>query len=286
MNNLPLRGAGIGLRLAHAHALLDMPEAQAPSWIELLADNHLSPATTRIAQQLAERYPVVLHCVGMNLGSVDPLDLGYLDQIKRLISLLDPIHVSDHLAFTGLDGVHHHDLWPIPHTHDAITHVSARIEFVQAHLGQHLHVENISTYARHDADHMSEVDFLTSIARESGCGLILDLNNLVVNQHNHGSCALTTMHALLHCPIAYVHLAGHSVQDQWLIDAHDSPPGDEVWALYREALNVRADLPALIEWDAKLPAAEILCEHARHAEQLMTHSHITPSHSLKQGAMP
>lgn len=266
-----LRGAGIGLRLDHAQALLklDPTSTHAPDWLELLADNHFSPAAERLAIELSRRYPVVLHCVGMNLGSCDPLDHAYVARVKRLSDATNPVHVSDHLAFTGLDGAYHHDLWPLPHTHSMVEHVSQRIQEVQTRLGRRLYVENISTYARYEQDCMSEGDFVRAIAQRTQCGIILDLNNLVVNQHNHASCARTALRTLLECPVGYVHMAGHTAQDAWLIDSHDCPPNQEVWDLYAQVLTHDSKTPALIEWDADLPDLSELLGHTAHIRTLM-----------------
>ncbi len=268
--NGSLHGAGVGARGPHLDALRARTAASpdAPSWLELLADNHLDPVSARVASSLARRYPVAVHAVGMNLGGVDPVDARYLDRLAALIDLVDPVHVSDHVAFTALDGVHHHDLWPLPHTREVALHVAARVREVQERLGRRVLVENISTYARHAEDDLTEDAFLTTIVEAAGCGLVLDLNNLWVNQHNHGEDALEVLRRLPLDRVGYVHLAGHTRSGDLLIDTHDAPVCDAVWGLYSELQRLAPGTPALIEWDDDLPTFDVMVDHVQRAEAL------------------
>ncbi len=266
-----LHGAGVGARGSHLDALRATTAAsdEAPSWLELLADNHFDPISRHVAGSLAARYPVTVHAVGLNLGGVDPVDARYLDALSELVDAVDPAHVSDHVAFTALDGVHHHDLWPLPRTREVARHVAARVRCVQDRLGRRMLVENVSAYVRHAEDELTEDAFLTELVEAADCGLILDLNNLWVNQHNHDEDALEVLSRLPLERVGYVHLAGHTARGGLLIDTHDAPVCEEVWALFAELQRLAPGTPALIEWDDDLPTFDVMVEHVARAESLM-----------------
>lgn len=262
-------GAGLGARATHMSELLELSEDDAPAWLELLADNHLHGPQDPMLDALAERYPIALHCVGMNLGGVDPLDDAYLERVRALANRLGAVHISDHLAVTALDGVRFHDLWPVPCDPVSADHIAARIARVQEILGQTILVENVSSYARYEEDTLEEAEVLEHISSSTGCGLILDVNNLWVNQHNHGVSAEAALSTVPLDRVGYIHLAGHTARGELLIDTHDHPVAPEVWALFSCVQHMRPGIPALLEWDDALPPLPTLLGEVYHARDLM-----------------
>ncbi len=264
-----IAGAGLGARAPHMSALLDLPEARAPRWLEVLADNHLHGPHDPVLDALAERYPIALHCVGMNLGGVDPLRLGYLESVRALARRLGAVHISDHLAVTALADVYFHDLWPVPRHLGSAEHIAARVTRAQDVLEAPILIENISTYARHEADELEDAEVMNHILDMTGCGLILDVNNLWVNQHNHGESATHVIEALALGRVGYIHLAGHTERGDLLIDTHDAPVCPEVWSRFEDVQRRHPGIPALLEWDDDLPELSELMTHVSHAQSIL-----------------
>ncbi len=261
-----LVGTGVGLRGPHVPALL----AEAPDvpWFELLTDNHLAdrgPLRFQ-AEAIASRYPVALHGVGMNLGGVDPLDSDYLARVGALADRLGAVHVSEHLAFTAHAGRQLHELLPLPYTEECLFHVAARVRQVQDVLGASLVVENVSTYLRYRHDARHELEFLAALVAETGCRLLLDVNNLVVNAANHGGDPETGLEAVPWHAVAEIHVAGHETRGELLLDTHSRTVSERVLALLGRALAHVPDAPVLVEWDRDLPTLDVLLEEARRAE--------------------
>jgi uncharacterized protein (UPF0276 family) len=261
-----LSGTGVGLRGPHVPTLLETEPAVA--WFELLTDNHLAPrGPLRFqAEAIAERYPVALHGVGLNLGGVDPLDRDYLGQVHALARGLGAVHVSEHLAFTAHAGRHLHELLPLPYTDECLLHVARRVRQVQDVLGAPLLVENISTYLEFRDDAMHELEFLSALVGETGCRLLLDVNNLVVNAANHDRGATEGFAGLPWDAVAEIHVAGHEARGELLLDTHSRPVPDGVLALLAEALRHDPQIPVLVEWDRDLPSVEVLLAEAARAE--------------------
>jgi uncharacterized protein (UPF0276 family) len=214
-------------------------------------------------------YPLSLHGVGLSLGSTDPLDREHLRRLKRLVDRCEPAFVSEHLSWGSVQGTHLNDLLPMPMTEEALRHMIARVGEVQDYLGTRILIENPSTYLRFAGAELKEWEFLGALAATADCGLLLDVNNVYVSAQNHGFDAGTYVSTLPRARVCELHLAGHARkrcgEREILIDTHSSPVCDAVWDLYEFALDCFGPVPTLIEWDAELPALEILLAEAAKA---------------------
>lgn len=216
-----------------------------------------------ILDQIAERYPIIMHGVSMSLGSSDPLDFDYLRKLRLLARDTNALWVSDHLCWTGVLGHNSHDLLPIPLNDESLRHVVDRIRVVQDFLQRPLIVENPSTYVTFADSTMTEWEFLTRMAEDSGCGLLLDVNNVYVSSVNHEFDAREYVQSVPHDRIVQMHIAGHSTFPTHLIDTHDHPVIDPVWKLYELAHRLTGGTATLLEWDAEIPSFPVV-----HAEVL------------------
>ena len=216
--------------------------------------------------RIAERWPLAMHGVSLDIGGNTPLDRDYLRDLAKLARRARPAIVSDHLCWTRAAGTQLHDLLPLPQTGACVRHVAARVRQVQDALGMRIALENVSSYLRFAGDEMDEETFLSAIVAESGCALLLDVNNVYVNARNHGFDAFAFLDALPRDAVVQLHLAGHGEDAQGsglLIDTHDAPVCDEVWALYAHARRRFGEVPAMIERDDHIPPlAELLDELA------------------------
>lgn len=257
-------GAGIGLRPAHLHEVLQT--GPAIPWFEIHSCNFLGGGLNReLLQQIGSNYPLSCHGVNLNLGGTDPLDLDYLQNLRRLIDDIKPMMVSEHACFCAHQGRYYHDLLPVPFTEAAARHMAARIQQVQDYLGRRILVENVSRYINYPTSPLSEAEFLTMICELADCNLILDLNNSYVNQHNLGEDARQFITDLPLERIGEVHVAGFSNIEGQLIDTHSTNVSDEVWQLYRDTIEQLATVPCLIEWDSELPPLATLLQEQRKA---------------------
>lgn len=262
-----LTGFGLGLRPQHYAALLDGPD-DAVDWLEIVSENFLVDGgrPLRMFDRFAERWPLAMHGVALNIGGSDPIDRDYLCALGKLAKRAKPAIVSDHLCWSRHRGVQMHDLLPLPQTGDIVRHVAARVREAQDALGMRIALENVSSYLRFAGDEMDEAAFLSAIVAESGCALLLDVNNVYVNAHNHGFDAFAFLDALPRDSVAQIHLAGHSedaLGSGLLIDTHDAPVCDGVWNLYAHALQRFGAIPSMIERDDHIPPlAESLAELA------------------------
>lgn len=259
---------GLGLRPAHYREIFARPPAV--DYFEIITDNFLGDALPprRNLARVRERYPIVLHGVGLNLLGHAPLDERYIDAVARLADAVDAPFVTDHLCWTGAHGVHHHDLLPAPYTDDLVAFAAERARDVQARLGRPLGLENLSTYVELTASTMPEHEFYTRVVREAGCWLMLDINNVYVSSVNHGFDPHAYLDAIDYARVLQVHLAGHTrLDDGTLIDTHDGPVADAVWALYARAYREHGPFPTLVEWDAAIPPLpEVLAQLERARE--------------------
>ncbi|AZN35708.1 MNIO family bufferin maturase [Iodobacter ciconiae] len=265
--NKTLQGFGLGLRPEHYSDFLNSP--QPVDWLEIISDNYLVPGGKPLyyLEQIRRNYPLVMHGVAMNLGSTDPLDFDYLTEIKALARHIEPLAISDHLCWTGVDGKYLHDLLPIPYTEEAIKHVSGRIRQVQDFLDRRLVIENASTYLNAQTS-MQEWEFISAIISESGCDILLDINNIYVSSRNHNFNPLDYLQGIPRQCIAYIHLAGHTDHGDHCIDTHDQPICAEVWALYAQALSQWGVIPSMVERDANIPPLPALLTELDHARQI------------------
>ena len=258
-------GTGLGLRTVHyQHVLEHRPEVD---FFEILSENYMDTGgrPLHVLDRVAERYPIVMHGVSMNIGSADPLDLDYLRRLKALQQRCGARWISDHLCWTGVDGVNLHDLMPMPYTEEALRHLVARIRQVQDLLEQPLILENPSTYLEYAHQDLDEPEFLRALCDETGCGLLLDVNNVFVCASNHGTDASDYLRRVPWDQVVYFHLAGHTELETHRLDTHDRPVCDEVWQLYAEAWQLSGGRSTLLEWDADIPDFETTHAEAKKA---------------------
>jgi len=246
-------GLGIGLRTVHfGHILKNWPKVD---WFEILSENfmHTGGRPMYILDQIAERYPIVMHGVSMNIGSKDPLDMDYMRELKVLRERCGARFVSDHICWTGVDGVNLHDLLPLPYTEEALNLMVGKVKQVQDYLEAPLTLENPSTYLEFAHSEMSEPQFLSRLADETGCGFLMDVNNVYVCASNHGFDAKEYLAQVPWDHVLQFHLAGHSTFETHLLDTHDGPVCDAVWELYGLAHELSGGRSTLMEWDADIP---------------------------------
>jgi uncharacterized protein (UPF0276 family) len=262
---IPAR-AGIGFRSAHHHALLD--QLPAIGWIEAHTENyfHEGGPAARILERARASYPLSLHGVGLGLGSVDGLDREHLARVKHAIARFEPALVSEHACWGHAGGEHFNDLLPLPYTDEAVRLLARQVGEAQDFLGRRLLIENVSAYVAFEHSHLHEWDFLAAVSRESGCGLLLDVNNVHVSSRNLGIDARAFIAGLPVDRVGEIHLAGHARNGGVLIDDHSSAVCDDVWDLYRAALARFGPLPTLIEWDTNIPPLSRLIEEAARAQ--------------------
>jgi uncharacterized protein (UPF0276 family) len=270
--------AGIGLRAPHMRALLDNRPAVA--WLEVHSENYFAEGGRAVVEldQVRRDYPLSLHGVGLSLGSSDPLDRGHLAKLKRAVERFSPMLVSEHLCWVSTGGSHFHDLLPLPYTEEALRHVSARIAEVQGYLGRQILIENVSSYLDFEHSAIPEWEFLREVAARSGCGILLDVNNIYVSAVNHGFDPRAYIDSIPAPDVQEIHLAGHAEKQvdgvALLIDTHDRPVKDAVWELYAHALEVLGPKPTLLEWDAALPPLADLLAEATKADGLLMRNHV------------
>lgn len=264
-----IQGVGLGLRPNHYQTVFDT-KPNIP-WFELLSDNYMADGGLPIirAEKIRQDYPITLHGVGMSLASADPLDLDYLTRLKKLIGRLEPVYVSDHLAWVSVNQKHTHDLLPFPYTEFTLKHVSERINQVQDFLGREILVENPSSYLDFNATEMTEWAFIAELCKRSACNLLLDINNIYVSAMNHGFDPYEYLNAIPKGRVKEIHLAGYEQMDNYLFDTHGHPIHPPVWDLYKAALNRFGSVPTLIEWDTDIPDFVTLQAEAHKAEKLL-----------------
>ncbi len=259
-----IQGFGLGLRVEHYAAFEAGVEIDArPDWLEIISENYLVPGGPPLAhlERIRADYPLVMHGVSLSIAGPTPLDLSHLHALKALADRLQPGWVSDHLCWSADAHSQLHDLLPVPLTRDALDHVGARIAQVQDLLGRPLVLENVSSYVRFAADEMTEWEFIAQLLKHTGAQLLLDINNIYVSGRNHGFDPVAYLDALPIEPVRQIHLAGHEDRGDIVIDTHDHPVRDEVWALYRHALTRFGAVPTMIERDDHIPPLpELLAE--------------------------
>ncbi len=256
-------GLGLGLRTAHyGHILSARP---AVDWFEIISENFMNGGgrPLRILDEIAERYPIVMHGVSLSIGSTDPLDFDYLRRLKSLAERVRVRWLGDHVCWTGVAGKNTHDLLPLPLTEETLRHVVARVKIVQEFLGRPLVLENPSTYLEFRGSTMREHEFLARLVVEADCLLLLDVNNIHVSSRNHGFDPFEYLAGIPYDRVAQIHLAGHADHGTHCIDTHGGPVIDPVWRLYAEAIRRGGPRATLLEWDQDIPEFEVV-----HAEVL------------------
>ncbi|NIE66719.1 DUF692 domain-containing protein [Burkholderia sp. Ax-1719] len=262
-----VQGVGIGLRHAHYDAFMQAPPPI--GWVEVHSENYFGDGgyDLHVLETVRCDLPVSLHGVGLGLGSAVPLDEAHLARLALLVDRIEPALVSEHLCWGATPHAALHDLLPMPLTHASLEHIGARVAHMQDTLRRRVLIENVSTYVRFRDDDYTEAAFLAELARRTGCGVLLDVNNLYVNQRNHGEDALAAMHALPREIVGELHLAGHRITPAAVIDDHGSRVAPEVWSLYDAALHRFGAVPTLIEWDTAVPPLDVLLDEARQAQE-------------------
>jgi uncharacterized protein (UPF0276 family) len=256
-----LQGFGLGLRTPHYDAVLN--ESHAIDWLEIITENYLGLGGKPLDYLLRIRakFPMVMHGVSLSIGSSDRPDLGYLAQVRLLAQRVQPAWISDHLCWTGVDGQNLHDLLPLPYTEEALSNVVSHVREVQDALGRQILMENVSSYLTYRGSEMQEWDFLREVSERADCAILLDVNNIYVSSVNHGFDPLDYLAAIPRERVKQIHLAGHSNMGDHLIDTHDHPIIEPVWALYEAAIARFGFIPTMIERDDNIPPlAELVAE--------------------------
>jgi uncharacterized protein (UPF0276 family) len=264
---LPNLGIGLGLRTMHyGHILEHEPEVP---WFEILSENYMQTAgrPLHFLDRIAERYPVVMHGVSMSIGSTDPLDFGYLAELKALRRRTGARWVSDHLCFTGVASKNTHDLLPLPYTEESLRHVVRRVREVQDFLEAPLALENPSTYVEFADNTLSEWQFIAELAREADCALLLDVNNVYVSAYNHGFDPREYLAAIPFDRVVQMHVSGHTNHGTHLVDTHIGPVEEAVWQLLEDAYRRTSGVSVLLEWDAEIPSFEETFAEAQRAKR-------------------
>jgi uncharacterized protein (UPF0276 family) len=264
----PQLGFGLGLRTEHYETIIS--ENPPVDWFEILTENYLVPGGKPhyYLDKIREHYPMVMHGVSMSIGSTDPLDRDYLQQVKNLADKIKPQWISDHLCWTGVQGKNMHDLLPLPYTEEAIAYVVDRIRQVQDFLGQQILIENVSSYLTYQQSYMTEWEFIAEICRRADCFILLDVNNIYVSSVNHAFNPLDYITAMPKERVYQLHLAGHCNMGNYIIDTHDSDVIDPVWSLYQATLRHLGNITTMIERDDNIPPLASLLKELEHAREL------------------
>ena len=265
--NFPDLGFGVGLRTVHYGTVL----ANNPpvDWFEVLSENYMDTGgrPLYVLDQVAERYPVVLHGVSMSVGSTDPLNLDFLTKLKALAQRTRAVWVSDHLCWTGVSGLNVHDLLPMPYTDESLRYTISRVKTISEMLERPLILENPSTYLEFGTSTWTEVDFLSTLAQEADCGILLDVNNVYVSSFNHGLDPNEFIDRVPADRVVQYHLAGHTHKGTHILDTHSDHVIDAVWELYRRSCQRTGGVATLLEWDEKIPGFEVVHAEALKARQ-------------------
>ena len=260
-NSRPYLGYGLGLRKEHYETVL--AERPAVDWFEIISENYMVEGGKPLdyLSRIREHYPMVMHGVSMSIGSTEPLDFGYLKRLKALIQRVEPAWFSDHLCWTGVQGINLHDLMPLPYTEEAVQHLVDRVKQVQDYMGRQMLLENVSSYVSYSDSQMSEWEFLRAVSERADCLILLDINNIYVSAFNHNFDPYTYLTAMPKERVYQFHLAGHTQENNLIIDTHDHPIADPVFELYAAAVQHFGRVSTMIERDDHIPPLpELLIE--------------------------
>lgn len=274
----PLRLTGIGLRAPHYKEVQEKRPAVA--WLEVHTENHFAEGgkAIQVLEDLRRDYPISLHGVGLSLGSIDDLNWQHLNKLQNLIKTVNPCLISEHLSWSSIDGHYLHDLIPLPYTEEALLHVTERVKQVQEYLKKQILLENISAYVKYPHSTIAEHEFLTAVAEQSGCGILLDVNNVYVTSTNLGLNPYHFINGINPGMIQEIHLGGFTTQiindKEVLIDSHNKLIVPAVWDLFRYTVEKIGRKPTMIEWDTDLPALDTLCLEAFRAEKILRETNV------------
>ena len=264
-----IQGFGVGLRTEH-YAAFESEAQTRVDWLEIISENYMLPGGLPLwhLDRIRRDFPMVMHGVSLNLGGNDPLNRDYLRDLKALVQRVQPAWVSDHLCWTGVNGLNMHDLLPVPYTQASLQHICDRIGRVQDVLGHRLVIENPSTYVAFAANEMAEWEFVGEMLRRADCELLLDVNNVYVSSVNHGFDPRQYINAIPAERVRQIHLAGHETRDGYLVDTHDHPVCPQVWQLYDHTVRHCGPVPTMIERDDHIPPLEMLLDELDQARQV------------------
>ena len=267
-NNRPYLGYGLGLRKEHYETVLT--ERPKVDWFEIVSENYMVDGGKPLdyLTRIREHYPMVMHGVSMSIGSTEPLNFDYLKQLKELIKRVEPEWISDHLCWTGVNGLNLHDLMPLPYTEEAIQHVAERVSQVQDYLGQQILLENVSSYVSYTDSIMSEWEFFREVTERADCKILLDINNIYVSAYNHNFDPFTYLTAMPSERVYQFHLAGHTHENNLIIDTHDHPIADPVFDLYAAAVEHFGRVSTMIERDDNIPPLQELLDELEHVKNI------------------
>ncbi|AJQ96589.1 DUF692 domain-containing protein [Gynuella sunshinyii] len=246
-------GYGLGLRPDYYSEILDTRPPV--DWFEIISENFMVEGgkPLHFLDRISELYPIAMHGVSLSIASTSPLNYDYLARLQRLIDRVNPLWVSDHLCWTGLSAHNSHDLLPIPYNEESVRHVAERVRQVQDILGRRILLENLSSYVNFNTSDMDEWSFVSTVAEEADCWLLLDVNNIYVSARNHGFDPVAYLNGIPTDRVAQFHVAGHSDYGDYVIDTHDAPVSDPVWQLYHQAVQRFGKVSAMIERDDNMP---------------------------------
>jgi uncharacterized protein (UPF0276 family) len=268
-----LRLAGIGLRAPHYIDIIE--QKPAVGWVEVHPENYFGGGKHRhFLSKAREIYPLSLHAVGLSLGSDQPVDDDHLRRFKELIDLFDPFIISDHASWSASGNAHMNDLLPLPYTAESLDRICSNIDKAQDFFGRKILVENPSSYVSYATNEMTEFEFMNSLAQRTGCGLLLDVNNIFVQSVNHGFDPYTYVDAIDALRVGEIHLAGHTERhfgdETLLVDTHNRPVRDEVWDLFAYTIKRIGGVPTLIEWDGDIPDLSALVAESDKAQAILS----------------
>jgi uncharacterized protein (UPF0276 family) len=263
---VPDLGVGVGLRTKHYPEIFDQGQGDGVDWFEIISENFMVAGGLPLYNlgRALDRFPLVQHGVSLSIGGTEPLDWDYLRKLEELTRRTRTPWLSDHLCWGSAGGVHLHDLIPLPYTAEAVRWVAERARAVQDFLGVRLALENVSSYMTYTSSEMTEWEFLSAVAEEADCGILLDVNNIYVSSYNHAFDPTLYVDGVPHRRVVQMHLAGHTNHGKYILDTHDDHVIDPVWDLYRRALRKVGPVSTLVEWDDDIPPfAELVAEAAK-----------------------
>ena len=277
----PYLGYGLGLRKEHYEDVLaDRPNVD---WFEIISENYMVDGGKPLdyLTRIREHYPMVMHGVSMSIGSIEPLNFTYLKQLKELIKRVEPEWISDHLCWTGVNGLNLHDLMPLPYTEEAIQHVADRVSQVQDYLGQQILLENVSSYVSYSDSVMTEAEFYRKVTERADCLMLLDINNIYVSAYNHNFDPYSYLNAMPIERVYQFHLAGHTHEDNLIVDTHDHPISDPVFDLYAAAVEHFGRVSTMIERDDNIPPLPELLNELEHVKKIAENNFKDNANNLK-----